>query len=128
MKMKSFKAYLKTYIWLLIMTYLLFSPSSGLPKGGHINIPHADKAVHLAMFGILSFVYLFDSFRYRRKYRKTILNITLICVLIGISSELIQHAFIPGRNGNIYDFLADIIGLLLGIAIFGLIRKHYLNG
>ena len=56
-----------------------------------------------------------------RKYRIVLQLVTfLVSAFYGGLTEIIQE-FIPYREGNIMDFLADIIGCVLGICIFNLI-------
>jgi VanZ family protein len=118
------KTYYKTIIWFVIMVYLLFSPSSGLPKTGMLDFPHADKLVHGVMFAILSFVYAFDSEVAGRNLYKAALLFSAIGLAFAALSEYIQHAFIPGRYGNVYDLLSDVAGIILGfLAYFILGRK-----
>ena len=38
-------------------------------------------------------------------------------------TEMMQAYVIPGRNGNVYDFLADTLGCLLGLIIWKIIMK-----
>ena len=55
-----------------------------------------------------------------KKYRIALQWITfLIAVFYGGLTEVIQE-FIPYREGNWLDFLADVIGCVLGICIFKL--------
>jgi VanZ family protein len=122
--MMVLKTYYKTIIWFVIMVYLLFSPSSGLPKTGMLDFPHADKLVHGVMFAILSFVYAFDSEVAGRNLYKAALLFSAIGLAFAALSEYIQHAFIPGRYGNVYDLLSDVAGIILGfLAYFILGRK-----
>lgn len=38
--------------------------------------------------------------------------------LFGVFVELMQHFFIPGRQGDIFDVMFNTIGCLLGIVLF----------
>jgi VanZ family protein len=57
---------------------------------------------------------------------KQILFIVIYCLVLGLFIELIQHFFIYGRQGDIVDFTADLVGLTIGIVCF-IIKKNYLN-
>lgn len=110
------KRYWKTLVWIFIMCYLLFSPGSALPKPG-FNIPHSDKVIHAGMFAVLVFLFRLDS----RKTQNANLRITLLIIGVfafGTLSEYLQHAFIPGRSGNVYDLLADIVGIFIGLLLY----------
>lgn len=103
------------------MSYLLFSPGNALPQTRMINIPHSDKAIHYLMFLGFAALWLYDS----KNNTKTIKVLVLfLSICFAALSELIQHYFISGRTGNIYDFVADFFGLVCGIVVyFTLVKK-----
>lgn len=117
------KNYYKTIIWIFLMLYLLFSPSNVLPKGGFFNIPHFDKLVHFGMFAFL--IFLFRQESEKNAPEKLILrNLFLFLTLIFAAlSEVIQYKYIFGRSGNVYDFLADLLGFAVGTLFYILIWK-----
>ncbi len=119
-----FKNYYKTIIWSIVMCYLLFSPASALPKNNIFSIPYFDKVVHFFMFAILTYIYLSETNQKQLKIKMLLLFI--VVSISAVSSELIQAYFIPGRSGNIRDFIADITGFLFGLAAF-LIKKFYIQ-
>ncbi|MBO4574448.1 MAG: VanZ family protein [Bacteroidales bacterium] len=87
-----------------------------------------DKLVHLLMFASLSF---FTIWGYREEYChnnksyriKLQLIVFLITIAYGAITEVLQANIFHGRYGSIYDFLADVIGCILGILIFKLIFR-----
>ncbi len=101
---------------------------TGLP--GSV-FPHAkpllgfDKVVHVLMYATFAFLCIWG---YRKQfvangktYRAKALRLaTIISILYGGITELMQEYLVPSRTGDWYDFLADTIGTLLGISIFGL--------
>lgn len=82
-----------------------------------------DKIIHLVMFGTLAFLIPFG-FRYEcLKNEKTYLNKLLwLSLLLSITysgaTELLQKIPVLHRNCSMYDFLADVIGCVLGVFIF----------
>lgn len=91
-----------------------------------------DKIVHLIMFGSLSFLIPFG---YREKYCRDAKSFGnrllwlsfLLSTAYGGATELLQKIPILRRSGNVYDFLADVIGCLLGVFIFKMIYKKKLK-
>ena len=91
-----------------------------------------DKIVHLIMFGSLSFLIPFG---YREKYCRDAKSfgkrlLWLSCLLstaYGGATELLQKIPALRRSGSVYDFLADVIGCLLGVFIFKMIYKKKLK-
>ena len=109
------------------MIYLLFTPASGLPKTGLQNIPHSDKIIHAGMFCILSFVFLFDSDKTGANLFKRTVLFLILCIAFGIFTEYIQHAYIPGRHGNVFDIVADATGSIIGIGFYFIIGRKILS-
>ena len=90
-----------------------------------------DKLVHLLMYAGFTFASIWG---YRKpfqergnNYRKKALWIAIIIgIAYGAITEIIQETLIPTRTGSIYDWIADIIGSILG-AIFAQILLRNRN-
>jgi VanZ family protein len=104
--------------WMISLLYmgLIFFFSSFPPAMKLPSFSCADKLAHLFEYGLLaSLVY----YALRRSEANThpILTPFLIAFLYGISDEIHQY-FVPGRNADVFDALADGVGafvFLLGI-------------
>ena len=75
---------------------------------------NADKLGHIGLFGTLGFLcnLAFPNFRIRHLPR-CITAITFV-ILILVSLEEISQAFIPNRHCDLFDWLADVVGLAIG--------------
>lgn len=100
---------LNTY-WIVscVVMGLIFLISS-FPAPEELSVfPRADKLYHILEYGLLaSFIYLA-----REKSRASIYPILipfLIASLYGISDEMHQY-FVPGRQADMFDALADAAG------------------
>lgn len=78
-----------------------------------------DKLAHIVEFAILA-ILLFRALKYssikffqQGKYWLTFLGGSLY----GLSDE-IHQSFVPGRTADVYDWIADVIGILLIICFF----------
>jgi len=107
--------------WMVFVTFssLYSFEGSGLSK---LNIPYGDKVVHFifyfvaAVLGALFFVETKEEKSTLIKYLK-ILALSLI--FFGIVIEVIQEVMTVNRSGDVFDALANSIGVILGIiAIF----------
>lgn len=59
-----------------------------------------------------------------KEYRKKLIIITLLITsLYGGLTELLQAYLFIGRYGSVYDFIADVIGCILGIFIYVLVFR-----
>jgi VanZ family protein len=106
--------------WSLFMGILLFLPGSMLPHESTFIIPQFDKIVHIGMFG--GFVFLWNLYLSNRQMPgKRLLSlffaIFILALIYGISSEFIQKYFIPGRDYDNADIIADMIGASLAYGI-----------
>jgi VanZ family protein len=103
--------------WTLIIFILLSLPGGMLPNENNLSIPNLDKFVHVTMFGGFVFLWcLYFSYRPTEKpVSKTLhFSIFLIACVYGTVMEYVQKYFIPNRDFDIYDILADIAGALVG--------------
>lgn len=98
-----------------LLTLLLFGLLFGLFVGGHhpasahmIPAPW-DKAAHLSLFALLGVLL---KLRWPRLPAPLIL---VLCALLGLGDE-IHQSFVPGRQPDWADGLADILGCSLGLA------------
>lgn len=91
-----------TLLWfsLLLTLFLTLLPTNGSVAGNYL-----DKLVHFLLFAFLAF-------RVEHKFHQHQLRIfwLLSCVLLGFLTEFLQQ-FIPGRNMDFYDALADTLGV-----------------
>ena len=78
------------------------------------------------MFVVFSFLvllgYRHEYCKRDKAYRIKLQLITLIVAFgYGALTEIMQKHVFVGRCGSIYDFLADVIGCILGVFIFKII-------
>ena len=87
---------------------------------------HWDKISHLLFFGGLSYAMLYD--RYRLKATAPAIAAYLVIFLIGTAygafTEWFQHLPFVKRDGNYFDWCADITGIALGMLLFRLLFKR----
>lgn len=128
------KNYLKIflYYWLPVLAYMsgitylssLSSPEEQLP----LFVPLNDKVIHAteyAILGILCFRAFENTGRSLGANHAFFLAV-VTATLFGLSDEFHQW-FVPLREADPLDFLADSIGATLGIIIWVTIRKYYQN-
>jgi len=79
-----------------------------------------DKLGHAVVYGALTYLLL-------RGFKKedrtgfagnTAVSALIISIVYGISMELMQYLFFPGRFFEVYDIIANIIGSIIGRYIF----------
>lgn len=85
---------------LLVVLITTLTPGNGKIAGNYL-----DKVAHFLMFTFLAYQSLRAVIN-----TKNIPDILLGCILLGLLTEVLQQ-FIPGRNIEIYDGIADTLGV-----------------
>ena len=114
--------------WSVIIALLTLIPGNYIPRVlTFIDWLSPDKIVHLVLFSTFSLLYI-EGFRRQAIssfLRKTaVMTSLLLGMIFAIFTEVMQKFVIPGRNGNLFDLLADMLGLLLGYAIWRMISRN----
>ncbi|WP_345158725.1 VanZ family protein [Pontibacter saemangeumensis] len=108
-------------MWAAVILLTTLLPSSSMPAVSVWELFSFDSFAHAFLFSVLTFlmiVGLAKQFTFPRLRHYTIRYSLFLSTMFGISIELMQHYFIPGRQGDIIDVLANTIGCLLGIVLF----------
>ncbi len=98
---------------LAIQLWVLYQPGSPYPSV--MPFPFADKVVHAAVF-FLPAVFL-------RGLTSRWWPMVLLAVHAPVS-ELIQITWVPHRSGEIWDAIADLAGLALGVVLGSWRRRN----
>ena len=113
-------------LWIAIaitisIAYLSLIKTNNFPK---IAIYNIDKLYHLIAYFGLTFSWLLALKKPKYKYK-----VLIACVLYGIIIEVLQRALTVYRTGELFDFLANSVGVLLALLIFNLFfkKKHLIN-
>lgn len=116
------KKLLPAIIWALIVLFLTGFPGSYIPRvSGFWDWLSPDKIVHVLIFGTLCFLIFYglreQYFKSKKRYVYA-LAVLFITFLYGMATEILQRYVFIGRDGNLYDFLADAAGGILGFLAF----------
>lgn len=124
------KVSIKYYHVSVALVYALISylclTSHPIPKGVKIwflNFAGADKLVHGILYFTLSITSFFLLYKTKslQNRQKVILFAIALPVFFGGIVEILQNYLIPGRSGDIFDFMANSTGVFLGWLIFKLL-------
>ena len=91
-----------------------------------------DKVVHLVIFAVQAYLIIYGMQpQYLNKRQRYLFVIAgaLVTILFGLTTEVLQSYVFVGRDGNIFDFLADGLGALMGLVAYYLLnmRNSVLN-
>jgi len=84
-----------------------------------------DKVVHVFIFAVQAFLLLFGlriQFLGGRKRSLYMWIIFISTVLFAMLTEVLQTYVFIGRHGNVFDFLADFVGVLVGFLAYYLLK------
>jgi len=114
------KYFWKPIIWIVIITILSLLPGDDLPT--KIFIPHFDKIVHIGMY-FFSCLFLISPFE-KTGAGKGYLAAFLSSLFIGALFEVLQSTVARDRSGDYRDFIADLIGAALALAVY----RYFVSG
>ena len=122
------KPLLPGVLWTLIIGVLMLTPGNYIPKiSSFLDWLGPDKLVHLFLFGTYTYLWS-EGFHKQLKSRLLqgypLLFSFIFGMIFATFTELMQAHIISGRNGNVYDFLANALGCALGILVWKIIKKN----
>lgn len=123
----DFRYFWPALLWAIFVFVLSALPGNAFPRiNGFWDWLGPDKAIHLLFYGFLSYLLLRGFYRQygsavKRFYPEAVALLT--GTVFGILMEVMQHFVFTGRDGNIYDALANTMGCLFGIMIFKLVKR-----
>lgn len=121
------KYFWKPFLWLLIICYLSLTPSESLPKMPKFF--EYDKIGHLVLYLIFTLLLIKGlSLKLKEKglsASKLKWIALFVSVFIGGIIEILQANLIRNRHGDITDFLADIIGSVLGTILYNFVAQRF---
>lgn len=85
------------------------------PPGGP-GIPGLDKLVHAAVFLLPALLGVVAGIRP--------LWLGAALVAHAVASELVQHLLLPERGGDLWDAVADLVGVAVGLALGIALRRR----
>ncbi|MFV0448244.1 MAG: VanZ family protein [Vibrio sp.] len=101
-------------LYTLLITYVSLandsSPNATLPDLDSYGIPNLDKMAHAGAYALFIVIAMM-SFGIKRR-----ITIAIAVLFFGVILELLQ-AWVPLREPSLADFIADAVGVLLGILL-----------
>ena len=116
------KKFIPGIAWFFLVLVLICIPGYDLPQvdGWLIEI-NFDKFVHVGLFAILAYLFMYPltklNLSTKEKWHYAV-KIAIAVAVWGLTTELIQKYFIPGRSFNLTDWAADGLGALIALLYF----------
>ena len=109
--------YIKVIFWVLALVVMVLSL---IPGSASYSINNLDKLVHFGAFFILSILLLFAY-----KFSKPFFTTALVMALFGLAIEVL-HLYVPRRVFSMYDFAADLLGIMVALVIYRIICSKFM--
>lgn len=122
----KFKNFLIYWLPILIYCLLIFTQSSYPSPESVPDWPYLDKLLHIAAYALMGALFFraFRTLRIKNQLKLVMIISILFSSLYGISDELHQY-FVPFRNADLMDILADMLGSIIGVYIYhSLVTKY----
>ena len=129
-KSKSFvRSYWAALLWAAFILVVCSLPGYDLPNLNFWDIDYIDKLEHMTVFAILGFlmVYGFDRHYFGMSISpstKVLWGFIILASAFGGFTEILQGLFFPTRFADVFDFVADSLGGVLGTILGNLYFKY----
>lgn len=109
-------------LWASILALLMLLPSDSFPESKLFSY---DKIAHIGVFFILATLVGWASIATKKRIlltKKELMIILIITLLYSSTLEFLQQ-LVPGRMTDLYDFIANSVGGLLGVIVFSIFTR-----
>lgn len=118
------RGWLRWAVWLqlaLVLVITLLAYTGLMPRGWGLGLPHADKLLHLILFGLLSFfLHLWLGGRwisFRLSTYRPALPLAGLLVLGGAAVEELLQLLSRRRSADPVDLMCDVAGIVAAIGL-----------
>lgn len=116
-------------LWALIILILCGIPGRDIPHISFLELLSFDKFVHAGIFFILILLVIrgfllqtnFSNLQHHAKFIAFI-----ICIIYGGSLEIMQGTLFVERSADVFDFIANSVGCLVGLFLYNGIERKIL--
>jgi VanZ family protein len=111
--MRKFLYFLPAAVYYALIFYL-----SQRSYDFEVGVPHFDKGAHFLEFTVLAVLLFFGYFKSIGADLKIKAFFTFITATLLAIADEIHHYFVPGRESDILDVIADVGGIIFGLFLF----------
>ena len=117
------------FVWALIILILCGIPGREIPHISFLELLSFDKFVHASIFLVLVVLlirgYILQTkFPFFQKHAKN--SSLIISITYGGLLEIMQGTLFEDRSADIYDFIANTFGCIIGFISYSWIEKKFL--
>ncbi len=112
------KKYWKSIGWAALIIWTSLIKLKNIDKIPDIIIPYFDKIIHFSMYAVFVFLLMLESKLVKLELSERVARIFVFSVLFGGIIEVLQNYIPTGRKTDIFDFLANFAGIVMGLIVF----------
>lgn len=109
-------------VFQLWATIMMLMPSSGFPS---IEIPNIDKLAHIGIYFLSFLLWVFSFFQGKSNVKYLVFSVITLLLFYGMVIEVVQGRWIPDRTFDLWDIVANLTGLIIGIVVFYIIKPFW---
>jgi len=117
-------------LWALIILVLCGMPGKDIPHISFLELLSFDKFVHAGIFFVLILLtvrgFLLQT-RFKKFQHSARSFALIICVVYGGSLEIMQGTIFTDRSADIFDFIANSFGCIMGLVFYNWIDNLVLR-
>lgn len=117
--------------WFFLILIAISIPGYDLPEVDQWLIEiNYDKLIHVALFAVLAYLFMNPVVKSALPIKEKwnwLIKVTIATIIWGITTELIQKFFVPGRSFSLSDWAADGLGGIVMLIYFKIRSKKTLN-
>lgn len=122
--MRRLIPHIRTVLTAIIILVLSIGDPGDTGRAVFRVVPYADKVFHIIMYFALTVTLLLE-FRHQVKRKLTLILIICGAFGYGVLMELFQKYLTSNRSLEVYDMIANLIGILIAAMLFLLFRRLY---
>src|SRR5687768_4942469 len=104
-------------VWALIIFGLCATPGQYIPSADWLELLSIDKWVHAGIFLVLTSLLFVVAIKFRQN-NWIIALYCLICIVYGVSLEIMQATCFSNRSADWKDIIANTFGCLVALLLF----------
>lgn len=107
-------------LWTALIVLLMGIPGNRFPEiRSFWDWLKPDKAIHIFLFGVWAYLAIRQNTpQYPHSTRRLISIAFFAGILLAATTEILQELVFVNRSGNIYDFFANVAGMVFGIILY----------
>jgi VanZ like family len=113
-------------VWAVIIFILCATPGDYVPSSDWMELLSVDKLVHAGMFFVLAGLFFAMGIKFGHKPGRISVYF-LVCILYGISLEIMQATWFRNRSMDWNDMIANSFGCCMALLLITKLRKIYSN-